>query len=104
MIYSLELHPVDQLGRNRLPRQLQVRLRYVAGDDALVLLAQPARHPASAATILKAARVRRQFDVVALEPSLQAIEIDFAGNARVRIPASVSPALAAAIVEALARR
>jgi len=27
-----------------------------------------------------------------------------AGNARVRIPASISPALAAAVVEALARR
>jgi transposase len=33
-----------------------------------------------------------------------AIEIELAGNARVRIPASVSPALAAAVVEALARR
>jgi len=33
-----------------------------------------------------------------------AIEIEFAGHARVRIPASVSPALAAAVVEALARR
>ena len=32
------------------------------------------------------------------------IEIEFAGNARIRIPASVSPALAAAVVEALARR
>jgi transposase len=37
-------------------------------------------------------------------PPVPAIEIDFAGNACVRIPASVSPALAAAIVEALARR
>jgi transposase len=33
-----------------------------------------------------------------------AIEIELAGNARVRIPASVSPTLAAAVVEALARR
>ena len=32
------------------------------------------------------------------------IEIEFASNAQVRIPASVSPALAAAVVEALARR
>ena len=32
------------------------------------------------------------------------IEIEFAGNAQVRIPASVPPALAAAVVEALARR
>jgi transposase len=32
------------------------------------------------------------------------IEIEFGGNAQVRIPASVSPALAAAVVEALARR
>jgi transposase len=42
-------------------------------------------------------------DGVAIPPVL-AIEIAFAGNARVRIPASVSPALAAAVVEALARR
>ena len=35
---------------------------------------------------------------------MPAIEIELAGNARVRIPASVSPALAAAVVEALARR
>jgi hypothetical protein len=42
-------------------------------------------------------------DGVAIPPVL-AIEIEFAGNARVRIPASVSPALAAAVVEALARR
>ena len=40
---------------------------------------------------------------VAIPPE-PAIEIEFAGNARVRIPASVSPALAAAVVEALARR
>ena len=37
-------------------------------------------------------------------PPVPAIEIEFAGNLRVRIPASVSPALAAAVVEALARR
>jgi len=37
-------------------------------------------------------------------PPVPAIEIEFAGNARMRIPASVSPALAAAVVEALARR
>jgi transposase len=37
-------------------------------------------------------------------PPVPAIEIDFAGNAHVRIPASVSPALATAVVEALARR
>jgi transposase len=37
-------------------------------------------------------------------PSLPAIEIEFLGNARVRIPASVSPALAAAVVAALAQR
>ena len=33
-----------------------------------------------------------------------AIEIEFSGDARVRIPASVSPALAAAVVAALAQR
>ena len=37
-------------------------------------------------------------------PSVPAIEIELAGNVGVRIPASVSPALAAAVVEALARR
>ena len=37
-------------------------------------------------------------------PLIPAIEIEFPGNARVRIPASVSPALAAAVVVALARR
>ncbi|HWX35943.1 MAG TPA: transposase [Steroidobacteraceae bacterium] len=42
-------------------------------------------------------------DGVAIPPVL-AIEIEFSGNARVRIPASVSPALAAAVVEALGRR
>lgn len=36
--------------------------------------------------------------------SMPAIEIELAGNTRVRIPASVSPVLAAAVVEALARR
>jgi len=37
-------------------------------------------------------------------PPMPAIEIEFAGNACVRIPASAPPALAAAVVEALARR
>ena len=37
-------------------------------------------------------------------PTIPAIEIKFAGNARVRIPASVSPVLAAAVVETLVRR
>jgi transposase len=37
-------------------------------------------------------------------PAVPAIEIEFVGSARVRLPASVSPALAAAVVEALARR
>ena len=41
-------------------------------------------------------------DVVAVPP-VAAIEIEFAGNARMRIPASVSPALAAAVVAALRR-
>src|ERR1700736_4281436 len=36
---------------------------------------------------------------LALSPE-PAIEIEFAGNARMRIPTSVSPALAAAVVEA----
>jgi transposase len=43
-------------------------------------------------------------DGTAAPPPIPAIEIDFAGNARVRIPALVSPALAAAVVEALTRR
>ena len=42
-------------------------------------------------------------DSVAASP-IPAIEIEFAGNVCVRIPALVSPALAAAVVEALARR
>ena len=37
-------------------------------------------------------------------PPVPAIEIEFAGNPRMRIPATVSPALAAAVVAALARR
>ena len=43
-------------------------------------------------------------DGIGPPPPAPVIEIEFAGNARVRIPASVSPALAAAVVEALARR
>jgi transposase len=43
-------------------------------------------------------------DAVTAPPPMPAIEIDLAGNARVRIPASVSPVLAAAVVEALVRR
>ena len=42
-------------------------------------------------------------DSVAASP-IPAIEIEFACNVCVRIPALVSPALAAAVVEALARR
>ena len=41
--------------------------------------------------------------LVAPAGDVPAIEIEFAGNARMRIPASVSPALAAAVVAALAR-
>jgi transposase len=37
-------------------------------------------------------------------PPVPAIEIEFAGHARMRIPTSVSPTLAAAVVAALARR
>jgi transposase len=37
-------------------------------------------------------------------PSPPAIEIEFSGNGRVRIPLSTSPGLAAAVVGALARR
>jgi transposase-like protein len=43
-------------------------------------------------------------DGITAPPPLPAIEIEFDGNARARIPASVPPALAAAVVEALARR
>ena len=43
-------------------------------------------------------------DGLAAPPPMPAIEVEFAGPARVRIPASVSPALAAAVVEALVRR
>ena len=43
-------------------------------------------------------------DGIAAPPAMPAIELEFAGNTRVRIAASVSPALAAAVVAALARR
>jgi transposase len=43
-------------------------------------------------------------DGIAAPPPMPAIEIEFSGHARARIPASVPPALAAAVVEALARR
>ena len=52
---------------------------------------------------LRSGAVAPAGDGVAVPPLL-AIEIEFAGHARMRIPASVSPALAAAVVEALARR
>ena len=42
--------------------------------------------------------------IAAAPPPMPAIEIEFAGHVRARIPASVSPALAAAVVGALARR
>ena len=41
---------------------------------------------------------------MAAPPPLPAIEIEFAGHVRARIPVSVPPALAAAVVAALARR
>jgi transposase len=47
--------------------------------------------------------VARAGDAIATPPPTPVIEIEF-GNAPVRIPASVSPALAGAVVEALARR
>ena len=43
-------------------------------------------------------------DGMAAPPPLPAIEIEFAGHVRARIPVSVPPALAAAVVAALARR
>ena len=43
-------------------------------------------------------------DGIAAPPPVPAIELELAGNARIRIPASVSPALAAAVVAAVARR
>ena len=43
-------------------------------------------------------------DGMAAPPPLTAIEIEFAGHVRARIPVSVPPALAAAVVAALARR
>jgi transposase len=43
-------------------------------------------------------------DGIAAPPPMPVIEIELAGNVRARIPASVSPALAAAVVAALARR
>jgi transposase len=43
-------------------------------------------------------------DSITAPRPMPAIEIELAGNTCVRIPASVLPALAAAVVEALARR
>ena len=43
-------------------------------------------------------------DGIAAPPPMPAIEIEVAGHARARIAASVPPALAAAVVAALARR
>jgi transposase len=43
-------------------------------------------------------------DSIAAPPPMPAIEIELAGNVCVRIPAAVPPALATAVVEALARR
>ena len=43
-------------------------------------------------------------DGMAVPPPLPAIEIEFTGHVRARIPVSVPPALAAAVVAALARR
>jgi transposase len=43
-------------------------------------------------------------DGIGAPPSIAALEIEFAGNVRARIPTAVSPAVAAAVVEALARR
>ena len=43
-------------------------------------------------------------DGLTAPPPIPAIEIEFPGDARVRIPALVSPDLAAAVVAALARR
>jgi transposase len=60
-------------------------LRAVANDFARVLVA-----PAG--------------DGIAAPQPVPAIEIEFAGNARIRIPAAVAPALAAAVVAAVARR
>jgi transposase len=41
---------------------------------------------------------------VAAPPTVPAIEIELSGSVRVRIPATIPPALAACVVEALVRR
>jgi transposase len=64
-------------------------LRVVANGFAQVLIAPPNTAAATAA------------DTVMCEP---AIEVEFAGKARVRIPISVPAELAAAVVKALSRR
>jgi len=46
----------------------------------------------------------RSSDGMAAAPLMPAIEIEFAGNVRARIAAAISPALAAAVVAALAGR
>ena len=47
---------------------------------------------------------RRQGMAPRCVPAAPAIEIEFAGKARVRIPASIPAGLAAAVVKALSRR
>ena len=65
-------------------------LRAVADGFAQVLIAPPEMAVAKAAN-----------GVACGEP---AIEVEFAGRARVRIPAAISAELAAAVIKALARR
>ena len=62
----------------------------VANGFAQVLIGAP-----------EVAAARAEQPSLAVEP---AIEVDFAGKVRVRIPASVSAGLAAAVVKALSRR
>jgi len=65
-------------------------LRAVANGFAPVLIAAP-----------EAVGTTAEEPVSAAEP---AIEVEFAGKVRVRIPSSVPAALAAAVIKALARR
>ena len=73
-------------------------LQAAANGFARVLVA-PSRDEAKAKAKAEAEAV------AAPSPApVPAMELEFAGSARVRIPASIPPALAAAVIEALARQ
>src|SRR5689334_10832376 len=57
-----------------------------------------------ARVLVAPSRDEAEAEAVAAPAPVPAVELEFAGSARVRIPASIPPALAAAVIEALVRR